>query len=342
MLEREKTQGNFAMDIIKFPIRLLWRGSKTQLPTQLPTPSYILQLPVELLIEIFAFLPPHSQLFVYQTCRPFRTIIHQYFKRGEILITSNDKLNYLTQVTKSLPDRWVCATCLKIHQNYSWDTPTCPASYDLRCRGGTRGAHRNSESEIFFNYGYSPAHRHIELTLKYARLKSQKWTHQKHLQRLLKPFHIKCQKPGGISLQRSFYPKVIDGRYLLLTIKTYLGVKTPLSRQSMPYLRICPHLASFTTSLNRREIDLDGIFHMGFSAPPKTRTFSSCLACRTDVSIQVSPERVTICAWQDLGPEGTVYNLEWEAIVHGTVDLWHPAGSIRDLYGQQEHNGEIL
>lgn len=209
---------------------------------------------------------------------------------------------------------------------------------------------QDSECKALAIVGYSASHRHVELTLKYTRLKSQKKKHRKHLQRLLAPHHFQTRSPHSISVaegilaQSSFYPKVVDGRYLLLTVRTYFGVETPVSPRSIKSLIICPHLYSFGI-FNRRNgmvRDLDALFHIAFSAPPNTPIFYSCLACGTEISIQISPERVVVCAWQDLGPEATVYDPDWEAIVRNTEVVYHNAGSIRDLFGQHEHNGEIL
>ncbi|KAL7929033.1 hypothetical protein V8C35DRAFT_325418 [Trichoderma chlorosporum] len=325
------------MNIAKILTSLIWRTPKTQPQTS----SYILQLPVELLLEIFNFLPPYSQLLVYQTCRPLRIIIYQFFiagKGGEIpsLPTLEYKLLYLTHLARSLPNRWVCATCCKLHQTYYKDTPSARTFYIPKCGDGKHWASQEpSESRSFENQEYSPSHRHIELTLKYTRLKS----HQQHLQRLLTAHHATSKRSSicvakGILAQRSFYPKVVNGRYLLFTVRTYLSAKTIL-RQSIQFIQICPHLNAWSQSpvqsyrMNRLETTL----HMVFSALPDTpKISSSCLSCGTDFSIQLSLKRILICVWQDLGPEGTIYDPDWGAI----------SGSIRELYGQQEHNGEVL
>lgn len=336
------------MDIIKFPIRLLRRAkSKTQSQT------YILQLPVEILLRIFEYLPPYSQLLVYQTCRPLRTLVHQYFLdgKGDVLATLEDRLRYLTHLARSTPDRWVCAKCCKLHQTCEWDTPVYRGAYQIpACRDGKGYVQQDSECKSLANVGYSASHRHVELTLKYARLKSQKKKHRAHLQRLLAPHHYETQSPHTISVaegilaQSSFYPKVVDGRYLLLTVRTYVAAETLVSPRSINCLQICPHLYSFGAFCRRNdmEIDLDTVFYMAFSAPPNTPILSSCLACGTDISIQISPERAVVCAWQDLGPEATVYDPDWEAIVRKTKVVYHDAGSIRELFGQLEHNSEVF
>ncbi|KAL7892200.1 hypothetical protein HDV63DRAFT_398793 [Trichoderma sp. SZMC 28014] len=335
------------MDIIKLSTRLIRRvRSKTHPQT------YILQLPVELLLKILDYLPPYSQLLVYQTCRPLRTLVRQHFLdgKGDLLATLEDRLRYLTHLARSTPERWVCAKCCKLHQTCKWDTPVYRGAYHLPACGEGMGYVEDSECKRLANDGYAASHRHIELTLKYVRLKSSKKEHRKHLQRLLAPHHFQTQSPHSISVaegilaQKSFYPKVVDGRYLLLTVRTYLGTSTPVSPQSIKSLLICPHQYTFGSFRRRNEmkIYLDTVFYMAFSAPPNTPFFCSCLACGTDISIQTSPERILVCAWQDLGPEATVYDPDWEAIVRYTEVVHHKTGSIRELFGQQVHNGEVL
>jgi hypothetical protein len=135
----------------------------------------------------------------------------------------------------------------------------------------------------------------------------------------------------------------VDGRYLLLTVHTYLGVGTMVSRQSVKYLKICSDLISFSGIIyeNDLKLNLAMILYAAFSAPPNTRILFPCLACGTDLSIRASKERMVICVWRGLGPEGMVYDPDWGAIVRQSTTTHHRIGSIRELYGQHEHNGEI-
>ncbi|KAL6823968.1 hypothetical protein V8C40DRAFT_279811 [Trichoderma camerunense] len=261
-------------------------------------------------IDPALLLIPPNQLLVYQTCRPLCAIIHRYFLagKGDILVILNGRLNYLTHLTRSLPDRWVCSTCFKLHQTYSWDAPASRLLNYPKCGDGEMyvlGEH--TEAKIFFNEEFSPAHR--------------------------------CRTYA----QRSFYPKVVDGRYLLLTVHTYLGVGAMVSRQSVNYLKICSHLISLDGIIHENELKLKFamIIYAAFSAPPDTRILFPCLACGTDLSIRASKERLVICLWHDLGPEGTVYDPDWGAIVRQCTTTHHRIGSIRELYGQHEHNDEI-
>jgi hypothetical protein len=80
---------------------------------------------------------------------------------------------------------------------------------------------------------------------------------------------------------------------------------------------------------------------MAFSTED-TQLFFSCSSCATDFSIQASPERVTIRTWQDLGPEGTVFDPEWESMLCDLTRVYHQPGSIRNLYDQLESNEDYI
>ncbi|OIW32119.1 hypothetical protein CONLIGDRAFT_253236 [Coniochaeta ligniaria NRRL 30616] len=62
-----------------------------------------------------------------------------------------------------------------------------------------------------------------------------------------------------------------------------------------------------------------------------------CLHCRTDYSVQASPDRVVLRVWQDLGPEGPPRNPAWEfydnCLRRDLVDSKKP-GSVRRLYNR--------
>ncbi|KAL7800281.1 hypothetical protein V8C37DRAFT_407217 [Trichoderma ceciliae] len=254
------------MNVIKPLLRLIWGRPQTH--------SYMLQLPLEIILKILALLPPYTQLLAYQTCRPLRAIIYQRFLagKGEILATWKDTLLYLTHLSRSLPDRY--------------------------------------------------------------------------LQRLIAPYHSQIKWrfdiDQGISAWRSVYPKVVDGRYLLCSIWTYLEGQTKVSQQSIRYIFICPHIRTFEMECiqERRRKYIDMAFEEAFSEM-NTKTYSSCRSCRTDDFIQASPERVIVCAWQDFGPEGMVSDPDWGAITLSFNSVHHRPGSVRELYGQHEHNGEI-
>lgn len=329
------------MSIIQYLIRLAWGKPQTH--------CCILQLPVEILVKILNFLPLYSHVLVYQTCRPLRAITHEYFLAGKgdvmAIATPEEKLLYLAQLARSLPDRWVCVKCCKLHQIYEWDTPVHGRFCYLRCQDGMDATERYRVSKVGWPE-YSLRHRHVQLTLKYTRMEDNKKRHRKYLQRLLTPHHDRIrgffEVAEGILARISVYPKVVNGRYLLLSILVYLEARTKVSRQSIRYIDICSHISDLETSnvsYGMRK-NFDEAFDTALSAE-STRKYFYCGLCGTDYSIQASPERIVVCIWQDFGPEGTIYDPDWRAIACDDRLVYHQSGSIRKLYGPHEHNGEI-
>lgn len=328
------------MNIIKLLSSFQWLRPHTR--------SYLLRLPLEILLEILNLLPPYCLLVVYQTCRPLRAIIHQNFLsgRGEMLVTLKDKLRYLTCLARSLPDRWVCAKCCKLHKIFWYDVPAYRI-YKPECESGTIWPNREDISNRNTYALHMPAHRHVQLTLKYTRSERLSRKHRKILQSLLKP-HYNPDKDNfrtvgdeGILEQHSFTPKVIDGRYVHLSVHLYIGVESGSSIQnflgarnkiSRWHLRkdICHHIRGYGSSFEMA-------IEMAFSAE-NIQLFFCCNSCRTDFSIQASPERAIIRTWQDLGPEGTVFDPEWESLLSNLTRVYHQPGSIRNLYEQVENN----
>ncbi|EHK43350.1 hypothetical protein TRIATDRAFT_301206 [Trichoderma atroviride IMI 206040] len=334
------------MSIIDF----FFRYKKGKVSSQ--PPCHLLQLPVDMLVEILAFLPPYTLLLVYQTCRPLRTIIHQFFLagRGDILsnATPEDRLLYLTHSSRLQPDRWVCAKCCKLHRIHGEDTPYKSSPRHLSCVDGLDISERYGESKYF---AYVPKHRHVQLTLKYTRLENKERVYNKYLLKLLEPYHHQLQEAywtitRGVEVRFSAYPKVVNGRYLLLSIWTYLDYEIKVSRKSIRYLDICPHYSQreVRQNLHWGAIALAGIeraLDTAFAIRGAPMRFS-CGSCKTDFSIETSSGRVTICIWQDFGPEGTVFDKGWAAIARDTGALYHRRQSIRQLYGPHNHGGEMI
>lgn len=337
----DKSRSSLRHEHYSTPTRLIWGKPRTH--------SYILQLPVEIVVKILAFLPLHSQLLVYQTCRPLRATAYEYFLAGKGNImaraTPEDKLRYLTQLARSRPNQWVCVKCCKLHQIHEWDTLLHYRYCHVECQDGMDITERYRLSKIG-HPKYYPRHRHVELTLKYTRMEDKKRRHRRYLQRLLTPHHDQIREvfeiAKGIPAQISVYPKVVNGRYLLLSIMTYLEGETKVSRQSIRFLEICSHVSeqetcNITYGMRR---NIDEAFDTAFLAKGSRNRFS-CGLCGTDYLIQASPERVIVCIWQDFGPEGTIYDADWRSMVCDDKLIYHESGSVRKLYGPHEHDGEI-
>ncbi|KAL7895966.1 hypothetical protein HDV63DRAFT_395854 [Trichoderma sp. SZMC 28014] len=301
------------------------------------TGSYFLQLPLDILLEILDLLPPHCLLVLYQTCRPLRTIIHQNYLsgRGQMLATLEDKLAYLSCLARSLPDRWVCAKCCKLHKVYCYDVPAYH-TYTPDCEKFTTWPNRQEISNRNTYALHMPAHRHVQLSLKYTRSEKLSRKYRKILQDLLRPHYFPDKKRfytlenDGLLEHSSYHPKIIDGRYIFLSIDTYLEDQNKITQRYLRGKGICHHIRGY-------EENYTTAIDIAFSAE-NTQVFFCCNSCRTDFSIQASPERVIISKWQDLGPEGTVFDPEWESLLSDLTSVYHQPGSIRNLYDQLENS----
>jgi hypothetical protein len=293
-------------------------------------------------------------------------------------------MEYLTHLSRGLPDRWVCGECVKLHQIKERDIPSKHTDHYPKCEKERRESGTYSGMHKTFGpYDFCPSYRHVQLTLKYTRLddSAKKWRHRRYLQKLIAPRHSRMKSlydrdedisiqplaylesfgiheniiarvPDyaktvdidiGISGRHSACPKVVDGRYLLFSTWIYREGRTEVSRRSIRRIYICPHIGSHEqkNSLQKEKRFIDMALDEAFSAT-NTEVVRSCHSCRTDYSIKASPDRVIICAWQDFGSEGMIWDRDWMAIAWSVivrssrtqiVSVSHRPGSVRELYG---------
>ncbi|KAI1169473.1 hypothetical protein F4777DRAFT_573024 [Nemania sp. FL0916] len=81
-------------------------------------PSYLLQLPLELIQLVARFLEPQHFGLLAQTCRPLRFIFRKYTNdiRDHIPDSHWDTYEYLMFYAKDrFPDKFACPECLKLH-----------------------------------------------------------------------------------------------------------------------------------------------------------------------------------------------------------------------------------
>ncbi|QYS99376.1 F-box domain-containing protein [Trichoderma simmonsii] len=220
-------------------IQLLYLSLRREPPETTPTRCAILELPNELLNAIVTHLPQHSQMLISQTCRRFQAVAHRNLPAQKYRPdTSEERLLYLSQRARSLPDRWVCIECTKLHRINVSDTPahSLYTLYDSKCRNGP---------EYHGQYGFRLSHIYVQLTLKYTRLKNMEPRYENYLKSLIAPYHTYL-RPNNLDINKvkrkySVYPKIVNGRYLLHTVRRYSQAKGPISMQSMGYISICPH-----------------------------------------------------------------------------------------------------
>ena len=335
-------------------VSLLWRRRRQKRHSH---NAGFLQLPMELLIQIFEQLPPPNQVLLAQSCRALQGI----FGGSCSQLSREQHLEYLVALARSMPGRWVCEVCVTLHEVVKLDTPNQP--WHMSClRGWNKW---QTDAYGFLNCrvdkrNISIDHRHVQLTLKYTRLQQPRY--QTYLQRLLAPYrdvpfstnmYTPPGLPGMLSVRYSVYPKVAmdasdDLRYLVLSIWSYKqGVDgTSVSLDNMGYLSICPHLrigprqpCSWDPPLDRLGIAIAKAFNCGHEVQ------SMCHRCPTDFSIKATPRQAILQVWQDLGPEDSPTNMIWKAQKYdlredsgsmnhrlGGITLEHEPGSVRTLY----------
>ncbi|PTB47943.1 hypothetical protein M431DRAFT_501653 [Trichoderma harzianum CBS 226.95] len=324
-------------------IQLLYRPLRREPPDITPTRCAILELPNELLEAIVTHLPQHGQMLIGQTCRRFQAVAHRNLPAQKYRPdTSEGRLLYLSHRARSLPDRWVCTECIKLHRINVSDTPA------------------NSLYTLYKKFRLS--HIHVQLTLKYTRLNKMEQRYEDYLKSLIAPYH-KYLRPNDLDTNKvkrkySVYPKIVNGRYLLHTVWRYYQAKGPISMQSMGYISICPHREgpSLTGTLtefyaSRMSLDTQAETNGAVNNDPRngldvcierafrllhTEVCSSCIYCTTDFSVRASQKEVVVSVWQDFGGEDTAFSTEWSALVFRLRCVYYHFGSIRKLYDQAD------
>lgn len=307
-------------------------------------PCYILLLPVDTIVEILALLPLHTLLLASQTCRPLQTIVHDFFLagRGDLLANAEpeERILYLTHLSRLQPDRWVCVKCCKLHQIRDEDTP-----YGQKHVGCADGLDVSDRYKVSKHFGYTPMHRHVQLALKYTRLGCKEERYRDYLERLC-AFHSRLDyKPyidieGGLVVEYAAYPKVVNGRYLLLSIWKYVEAHYKLRPESIYCLDICPHYSQKGTRRDYSWGNIQRVMRTVF-AVESTLTEISCDSCKTEFSIARSPRCATITIWQDFGSEGTIYDAEWGSLARDTHSLHHQPQTVRHSYGPFMYEGRL-
>ncbi|KAM5353964.1 hypothetical protein ACJ41O_000614 [Fusarium nematophilum] len=265
-------------------------------------------------------------------------------------------LDYLTATARNDLKRWVCHRCARLHRIDTRDTPGTP--HRPRCSRFCGGdwARLNARSLQF-----QPEHRHIQLALKYNRIRGASKRSKKYLGQLTKPyrapFSTGSSRVDALTAEYSTHPRVVDGRYLLLSVWRYWQSREPVSEQTMGVLNLCWHQKlEFERSISISE----GFFELGewylmeegydrwwrehalrrafkhAKELPGTEVRGACTLCPVDFTVNFTPQETVVCAWHDFGPEGTPLDPAWMVHIQKpnpkSLELGHEEGTIRELY----------
>ncbi|RSL66589.1 hypothetical protein CEP54_003697 [Fusarium duplospermum] len=183
-------------------------------------------------------------------------------------------------------------------------------------------------------------HRNVQRALKLSRLGNLDKGQMEMLNQLTRPHRASLQNHwtimGTVRCEYAGYPKIVQGRFLLLSVWTYDERNGPISRQNIGSLSICRH-----QRLDGYRVALGSALEMALQRP-RTAVDSFCAKCPLDFSVNFSPKRTTVHAWHDFGPEGTPLDPSWRVHFLGGLDyhhgltVGHAEGSVREMYESSE------
>ncbi|KAI0975422.1 hypothetical protein F4678DRAFT_420225 [Xylaria arbuscula] len=330
-------------------LRSLWKRPRGQQALN----TYFLQLPVELILCIADFLTPPDLILLSQTCHPLRTI---FWKHTDITkLSRTERLSYLAGLAREQPKKWICQKCMTLHRMAKLDTPAAEFSQS--------SCPRQQIGEIRFDirlwYGQIKLeHRHIQLALKYTRLRQHKY--DKYLRAVMTPYldtHFDPRSKARVKIEYAAYPKIATAcnaelKFLLLSTWRCYTRKKKISFNDIGDLPICPHVTIepwYPWRPSDPGYGLQQAIHGALEGRGDGKEHTgSCPRCTTDFSVKLESRWLDLHVWQDFGSESSPGDIAWEVhcdrlSLNGTPNLWdigltleHEPGTIRKLY---EKNG---
>ncbi|KPM35920.1 hypothetical protein AK830_g10646 [Neonectria ditissima] len=329
------------------PLRLLawiqgvWQGQDKK------QSSGILNLPVDLVHCIADHLPVLDQVVLAQTCHDLRAVFYRprYSPRH---LSRREFLKYLAILARDMPDQWVCEVCNALHPVITSDAPRLPE----------RSSCHMESIHVDYNLAlFNLKHRHVQLTLKYTRMAQLQRRYRDYLKLLLSTTqstfltHQFVENPLTTLLITR--PKVVKGKYLLLSILEYRKKTKLVSPSTIGSLRVCKHQdIAFPSAQALRvfirygpqllNLGLMDAVNKAFEADHRgTEIRGYCPGCPTDFTVRITPEHATIKIWQDLGSEGSPLQPNWRVHTYEYYSFrprpvefftYDKPGTIRSLY----------
>ncbi|KAI5458910.1 hypothetical protein BGZ63DRAFT_447367 [Mariannaea sp. PMI_226] len=277
----------------------------------------IIRLSPESMIALADRLPMHSQVLLAQTCRSLRQVLYSLHKTG-LGLDREETLELLTCLARDMPERWVCERCLTMHICRQSDIP--------RARG-YRSCPRHSDLTTYKTGRIHFFHHHIQLALKYARLKRISAIQHQYLDAVLAvhtvPSDGTLSWETGVSATHSLRPKIVRGNFLIKSKIHFNKGPQEVLPGNLRYWPICKHqrLMSLRSLCDqpqmllrplKPEYALLEMILAALAAEGNDEVHLSCPLCPTDFSVQISPRRVTLRIWVDLGRESSPLDELWK------------------------------
>lgn len=298
----------------------------------------LLQLPIELVLLIAGSLAKQNQMILAQTCRALWRILHECLRLDLRLggrymrLPCDAHLDYLVCLARGKPNTWLCDSCRGLHPV----THSQIERSDVSCVGWKAKAIHLPGPTLYYH--------HVQLALKYSRMKRENPTYRRSLKKLLAPQHTEPLFPEILPARQRFSAshRIVDGKFLLHTVWVcaLISPHFPVSLDNMGPMKACQHLFAPETPLGldyRSSLSLAQAIELAMDKPEGGEVCGWCPWCATDFSVEASPVRITMRAWNNLGPEGSPLNPEWRAQTDYRVNLkGRVPGAVRKMFGREE------
>ncbi|EHK42005.1 hypothetical protein TRIATDRAFT_30654 [Trichoderma atroviride IMI 206040] len=313
----------------------------------------LLDLPIDLLREIFDQLSPADNIVFATTCRAVRNCAGRGQFPADAEENQEQRFEVLASMCRDMPDRWVCEECMRLHRI---DTADTPADSSPTCPLADAYGRFNQPLQLAPADEYELGRRHVQLALKYTRLgDSLRPSHRQYLQRLTaaRQFSLSYAWEKKAAITAKVAPRIVDGRFLLRTICEYRLPSRPVTRDLIASESVCRHQQFFpledgawtSSSLHQDLRQFPRAVGESFASPGK-EVRGHCPHCFTDFSVTTTARSVRISVWMDLGTESSPLDPVWRSFVHiaefppvEEVEYIEP-GRVRELYSSGEEGEE--
>lgn len=339
--------------------------------------SAILQLPLDILLLITDNLTLHDKFLLSHTCKALRQVLLRDWDIELPQLSFEHQIGFWVGLAYTLPNRWVCLKCCKLHPIDTSDVPAAFTFFNHRTVPCSLESSRGIETR-----SYSVQHYHIQLALKLSRLGNVYQQYLAALMQTLTTTRIKYPLEQPLTESYIAEPRIINKRFILReewNISNNTNTALPLfPDQLYCHIPVCPHMrimGGLVESRSSKKSSINVIVHwckimspregsillkestlledgveLAYESPGQW-VFNSCLHCLTDFAVMISTDEreATIRAWHDFGIEGSPLDASWKAHVKAKdeqywfdvvglhVDYTH--GSIRELWSEDVSHG---
>lgn len=299
--------------------------------------SRFLQLPPELLYDIWDELPLPEKIQLSQVCGILWYTFHSRCLSAYRQATSGERLNCLVVLGDKLPDHRFCAYCLALHPINPKDLPSLYGyKYLKSCPAPEPACNRHNLAPF-----YTLAFQHVQLAMKYTHLKN---CHQNYRASIMQKFTRSWAHIYSMRLQFIAEPRIVQGKFLLMATLVFhqTSESALLSSLSKAPFCFCAHVGAMGMRRLPENHLLNAVLRASQKADDQHDSaceIHSCSQCPTEFTIVFTQGKATFTVWQDLGtcasPEDPYWKSHIWSISNSIFDgpfSPYRHGSIREMY----------